>query len=223
MEDTELKNILETYNHKLEEAKVLNLQSWVLNLQCFETLQKQKARSKLKSLITFKTVAVGLGILWILFLGFVLYHSLKASTPFFVISISAVIAFTFAAIITYIYHIGLLAKINNSENVLKTQEGIAHLQLSTIHTTRILFLQTPFYCTFFWNTHWIVNSPASFWLVSFPIALIFTFASLWLFKNINIKNAHKKWFRILFNSPEWTSLVKANCFLEEIKSFKKDL
>ncbi|MGN6531285.1 MAG: hypothetical protein ACTHK0_06000 [Ginsengibacter sp.] len=41
MNDTELKNLLESYNHQLEEAKVLNLQSWVLNLQCFETLQKQ--------------------------------------------------------------------------------------------------------------------------------------------------------------------------------------
>ena len=40
MNDAELTNLLESYNHRLEEARVLNLQSWALNLQCFEALQK---------------------------------------------------------------------------------------------------------------------------------------------------------------------------------------
>ena len=223
MEDIQLKNLLEAYNHMLEEAKVLNLQSWVLNLQCFENLQKEKARSKLKSLITFKTLAVVLGILWVLFLGYLLYYSMEMSKVFFVISISAIILVTSVAIIVYLHHIALISKINKGENVLKAQETIARLKLSTIHITRILFLQTPFYCTFWWSTEMIVNKPAAFWLISFPIALLFTFASFWLYKNINIKNAHKKWFKVLFNSPEWTSFVRANDFLEEIETFKKHI
>lgn len=223
MEDAALKNILESYNHYLEETKVLNLQSWVLNIQCFEILQKQKAKSKLRALVTFKVVAILLGILWVLFLGYLLYHSFEISSIFFVISVGAIILITSMAIIVYAWQIVVIGKIDYGENVLKTQEKISLLKLSSIKITGILFLQTPFYCTFWWSIGMIVNNPVSFWLISFPVALIFTYSSIWLFKNISIKNANKKWFKILFNSPEWTSLVKANHFLEEINSFKNEI
>ena len=223
MNDTQLKNLLESYNNKIEEAKVLNLQSWVLNLRCFESLQKQKAKSKLKSLINFKIFAVVLGIIWILFLGFLFFHSLEMSTIFFLVSCGAIIIFTSIAIIVYLYHIVLISRINKSENIIKAQETIARLQLSTINITKILFLQSPFYCTFWWSTQMIIGSPLSFWLISFPIALLFALASIWLYRNISLTNVNKKWFKILFNSPEWTSLLKAHHFLEEIDAFKKEI
>jgi hypothetical protein len=223
MNDTELKNLLESYNHKLEEARVLNLQSWVLNLQCFETLQSQKAKSKLRSLLTFKVVAVILGVLWVIFLGYLLYHSLQMSKIFFVISAGAVMLFTILAIIVYTWQIVLIGKINNSNNVLDTQEKIVRLQLSTLNVTRILFLPAPFYCTFWWNMQMMTDSPLSFWLISFPVALFFILATVWLYRNISFKNVNKRWFKILFDSPEWTSLLKAKNFLEEIESFKRNM
>src|SRR6185312_4860079 len=91
MDETELQDLLKTYNQKLEEAKVLNLQSWVLNLQCFEALQKQKSKSKLRSLMNFKIVAVILGILWFLFLGYLLFYSMEIQKIFFLVSVAAII------------------------------------------------------------------------------------------------------------------------------------
>ena len=223
MDDVQLNNILESYNQKLEQAQVLNMQSWVLNVQCFETLQKNKAHSKLKALINFKLFAVGLGILWVVFLCYIFYFSLQRTSIFFLVSCGAVILFTSIAIIVYIHHIYLLSKINNSENVVSAQERISKLKLSTINISRILFLQSPFYCTFWWTTKMIVDAPFSFWFISFPVALLFTFASIWLYKNISIKNINKKWFKILFNSPEWNWLISANSFLDEINSFKKGI
>ncbi|MDE3185801.1 MAG: hypothetical protein KGM16_20505 [Bacteroidota bacterium] len=223
MEDLELKSLLASYNQKLEQANVLNLQSWVLNVKCFEDLQKQKATSKLKSLIAFKLLAIALGILWVLFLGNLFYFSLHSSKIFFTVSVGAIFVINLAAIIVYVNHIIEINKINNSESIIKAQESIARLQLSTINITRILFLQAPFYCTFWWNTNMIVNDPLRFWLISVPVALIFTLASLWLYKNISLKNANKKWFKVLFNSPEWKSLIKANNFLQEIETFKENM
>ena len=221
MEDAQLNQLLASYNHQLEEAKVLNLQSWVLNYKCFESIQSQKARSKIRALISFKMVAILLGIVWVSFLGYLLYYSLEISKIFFVISAGAIFLVTLAAIFVYAYHIVLISKINNSENVLKTQETIARLQLSTINIVRILFLQAPFYCTFWWTMTMIENSPTAFWLISVPIALLFTFGSIWLYKNISMKYVEKKWFKILFNSPEWTTLSRAAAFLDEINDFKK--
>lgn len=222
MEDAELKDLLESYNHKLEEARVLNLQSWVLNFQCFESIQTRKAKSKLKSLLAIKIVGIILGLVWVLFLGFLIYYSLVFSKIFFVISVGMILLFSLIAIIVYIKHIILINKIIKSDSVIKTQEEIARLQLSTINIVKILFLQTPFYCTFSWSFQWIENDPASFWLISFPITLAFTAASIWLYKNISYKNVNKKWFKILFRS-EWTLLAKANTFLTEIENFKKDI
>jgi hypothetical protein len=34
---------------------------------------------------------------------------------------------------------------------------------------------------------------------------------------------NKKWFKILFGSPEWTSVIKAMEFMKEIELFKQDL
>ncbi len=223
MEDLELKTLLASYNQKLEEAKVLNLQSWVLNVKCFEDLQKQKAKSKLDSLIAFKFLAIGLGVLWGLFLGNLLYFSLQTSKIFFTVSVGAIFLTNLAAIIVYVIHIVEINKINNSESIITAQERIARLKLSTINIVRILFLQSPFFCTFWWTTSMIVNEPLRFWLISFPIALIFTLAAIWLYKNISLKNVNKKWFKILFNSPDWKSLTKANGFLKEIETFKKNL
>ena len=223
MDDIQLKNILDSYNQKLEQARVLNMQSWVLNLQCFESLQKNKAHSKLKSLKVFKLFAVALGILWVIFLGYIFYFSLYTTSIFFLVSCGAVILFTSIAIIVYIHHIYLITRINNSESVVRAQEKISKLKLSTINISRILFLQSPFYCTFWWTTKMIVDSPLSFWLISFPVAMLFAFASIWLYRNISLKNINKKWFKILFNSPEWNWLISANSLLEEINSFKKEI
>ncbi len=223
MEDLELKKLLASYNQNLEEAKVLNLQSWFLNVKCFEDLQKQKAKSKLNSLIVFKLLAIGLGILWILFLGNLFYFSLHTSKIFFTVSVGIILIVNLVAIIVYVNHIVEINKINNSESVIKAQERIVRLKLSTVNITRILFLQTPFYCTFWWSNSMIINYPLRFWLISFPIALLFAAASVWLYKNISLKNVNKKWFKVLFNSPDWKSLIKANGFLQEIETFKKNL
>jgi len=223
MDDIQLNNILESYKQKIEQAQVLNRQFWVLNFQCFESLQKGKAGKKLKSLINFKLFAVGLGVLWVFFLSYLFYFFLDKASIFFVISCGTIIFFNLLAIIVYLHHVNLISKINNSESVIIAQERITNLKLSTLNITRILFLQAPFYCTFWWTINMIVDSPFSFWFISFPVALIFTFVSIWLYRNISMKNVNKKWFKILFNSPEWNSLEGANSFLEEIQVFKKEI
>ena len=63
MQDKELDELLTAYNHKLEEARLLNLQSWVLNLQNYTYQQKQRANDKLGKLKLQKKILVLLGII----------------------------------------------------------------------------------------------------------------------------------------------------------------
>lgn len=222
MEDIELKNLWKEYDRKIEEAKIINMQSWVVNFKTFEYLQTEKAKSKLHSLSRFKRWAIFAGLLWIAFLVFLIVKSFEFSKIYFVGSLSAIVVFNIIAIVVYIQHIILIDQIDNSENLIEAQEKAAKLQASTLQITRILFLQTPFYSTFFWSQGMINANPSAFFLISVPITLFFVFASFWLYRNINYRNVNKKWFKILFSSKEWTSVTKAIKFMEEIEAFKKE-
>jgi len=198
------------------------MQSWMLNIRTYEDLQTQKAKSKLNSLGSFKKRVIIAGVLLIAFLLFLILNSLKLSNIFFVSSLSAIVVFNIIAIVVYIRQILLINDIDNSESLTEAQEKTAKLQASTLQITRILFLQTPFYSTFFWNPEMITSNPVKFFLITLPVSLLFLFLSIWLFRNINYKNMEKKWFRVLFGSSEWTSVVQAIKFMNEIEEFKKE-
>ena len=69
----------------------------------------------------------------------------------------------------------------------------------------------------------IASSWTAFFLISLPIALFFVFVSIWLYRNINYKNADKKWFKMIFSSKEWTSVIKAIKFMKDIEDFKREV
>lgn len=223
MQDQELDELLNTYNHKLEEARLLNLQSWMLNLQNYTYQQKQKANNKLSNLSLQKKILVVLGILYGLGLLFLAVNSITYQKIFFCTCTAAIGIITLYAVVVYIQQLYWINKFSNEENIVEAQEKLVKLQDSTISVTRILFLQMPFYCLFFVSPAMIAGSPAAFFFITLPIALLFAFASVWLYRNIHIRNINKKWFSILFGSSEWTHLVQSQRFLDDIEEFKNEI
>jgi hypothetical protein len=61
----------------------------------------------------------------------------------------------------------------------------------------------------------------AFWHIAFPVTLLLAAGSIWLYRNIDIRNADKKWFRLLFSGKEWTSVIRAMKYLGEIEEHKK--
>jgi cation transport ATPase len=151
MEDIELKEMWNSYNQSIEEAKILNLQSWAVTIKTFEYLQIHKAKSKLSSLSAIKKRAVVVGMLWIFFLGLLVYGN-QLQNLYFSVSLTMLIFFSIAAIAVYLKHIYMLNKINYSENLIDAQKKLTELQTSSINVFRVLWLQMPFYTTFFWST-----------------------------------------------------------------------
>lgn len=212
MEDTTLLNLWKAQEKKLDKAMALNL-------FMLESMQKQKVQSKLNGLARFKTGAVILGIVWCLFLALLIYGN-KFENIYFSTSISAILVFNILAVIVYIKHISLIRTIDYSQTITDTQQKLSRLQASTFNT-RFLFLQTPFYTTWFWSTNMIMGSAIKFWLISVPVALLFTILAIWLFRNLVPEKMNKKWVRKLIKStPEHTSIIEAQNFLNEIDEFK---
>ena len=218
MVDIELKKMWDASNKQLEQARILNLQSRALSTKTFESLQKHKAQSKLNGLSTFKNWMIALGIIWVLFLVLLVAGD-RFKHLYFSTSIAVIAAFNIYAVAAYIKQVILINQINYESSLVDTQKKLTELQISTINIVRILFLQAPFYTTFYWNTQWMLTD-IKFWLITFPISLLLFLASLWLYRNISFKNAGKKWFRLLMGGREWASIIEAKRYLEEIEEFK---
>ena len=220
MEDINLENMWKEYDRKMEEVRILNLQSWVVSMQTFEYLQIHKTKTTLHSLGRFKVVAIVIGLVWIAFLGLLVYGN-AWKNMYFSCSLILLMLFSILAIAVYIKQILLIWQINYGESITTTQQKLEELQFSTIRFVRILWLQMPFYTTWFWNSDWIMHDTLNFVLIQLPITFFFVFLSIWLYRNITVKNAGKRWFRILLGNKEWGSVVRATNYLQEIEEFKK--
>jgi hypothetical protein len=209
----ELKSLWQAYDKKLE-------RTLALNLHLVREIQTQKAKSAIRSMRGIKVFTLLAGILWVLVLGVLVFNSLQFERIFLVVSAGMIMVFNIVAIAAYIRHLVLMSRISNSESVVQTQKQLAMLQASTISVTRILFLQAPFYTTFWFTPAMLGNT--WFWAVAVPVTALFTFGAVWMYRNITLKNAGKRWFRWLFSGKEWTPVEKARAFLREIDEFERD-
>lgn len=215
MQDINLSEIWKAQDEKLD-------RTLKLNLYIIDSLQKQKVRSKLGALATFKLVVAILGIIWVVFLGILIYGNWFQNL-YFTISVAAIFIFNVIAVVVYLKHFILLKTINYSESITNTQQKLARLQVSTINIVRILILQTPFYTTWFWTQQQVMHDPR-FWYISFPATMIFVAFTVWLYLSISPGNMkEKKWVSRFMNiGMEYKSVTQARNFLAELEEFKKD-
>jgi len=192
-----------------------------LNMLLLEERQLGKARSKMNRMTTGKIVTIVLGIAWALLLG-VLAVAGSVVNLYFAISMAAICMLNLVAVSIYIQQVVMILRINYGKGIVETQQKLAKLQLSTLTIPRILFLQLPFWTTFTWQQSPVFFSQWQFWLIYFPLLLMFTYAAVWLFINIRITNKSKKWFGLLFRGPAWDPIMEAQEFLEEMEAFKKE-
>lgn len=221
MEDTTLKDLWAEYGNQIEESKVLNMQSWALNLQCREMIQSQKAKSKLRTVFAGRVAGIIIGFIWVWFLGILVYY-VNFRNLFFSISVGAIFLFNVVAVINYIRHLVMIGQINYSNSITDTQQKLSSLQAATINDNRFLLLQFPFYTTWFYSLQWIHSDPLSFWLIAVPVSIAFAILGIFLYINCSQKNLHKPWVRALMNGSGFRSVTKALDFINEIDEYKKD-
>lgn len=211
MED--LLQLWKQYDEKLE--KTLSL-----NQKIIAELQQQKAKKALKPARNYKIIAVLVGIVYVAMIVYFLYYLGPFASIFIKLSIGIHLLVTVLAIGMYMNQLVLIRQIDCSENVIQMQQKLARLQTSTIKVIGICFLQLPVFATWNITIKMITETPLNFWLIQMPIVALFTFAGVWLFKNVDIKNMDKKWFKIMFYGVEWSSILKSGKFLREIESFE---
>jgi len=215
MED--LKEMWQSYHQKLEDVLLINKQQT-------EEISTLKAQSFISSMKPIKIFTIVIGILWVLFVDYIVFHlfmyAFNSVSIFFLVSAGLQSLITKIAIGVYLYQMYLIHSVDISNSIIKTQEQITRLQSSTLWVTRILFLQLPLWTTFYWGNYVFEN----IWVFLFQISItaLFTYMAVWLFLNIKKENKDKKWFLLIFKGKEWTPLLNAMEALEQIEDFKTE-
>jgi hypothetical protein len=214
MENIEIINLWKQYDEKLEK-------SLSLNQKIITELQQQKAKNALKPARNYKVLVVFIGIIYSALVGYFLYHLSPLASIFINLSVGIHLLIMVIAVGMYIRQLVLISEIDRSENILHMQQKMAKLQSSTLKVIGICFLQFPVFATWNIRLELIEENPLMFWLVQMPIVALLTYIGIWFYRNINIKNMDKRWFRMMFYGVEWSSIIKSGKFLKEIESFEK--
>ena len=215
MDNLEIINLWKQYDERLE--KTLSL-----NHKLITELQQQKAKNALKPARNYKIIAILVGLVYAAMIAFFLYHLHPIASIFINVSVLIHLAITLIAIGMYVHQLVLISEIDRSENVIAMQQKMAKLQSSTIRVIGICFLQFPVFATWNINLELIYERPLAFWCIQVPVVALFTYIGIWFFKNINIKNIDKRWFRMMFWGAEWSSILKSGKFLKEIENFEAE-
>ncbi len=208
MEETDVKKLWQLYDNKLEK-------SLTLNHKIIREIQSQKAENSINSFRKTQVLGILAGILWIVFLGFLVLNSLDKI--YFAISAGAILLFNVYAVVAYIWTVVIINGINIAGNITETQQKLTLLQNSFTKIGRVLILQAPFYCTFWYTDELVAHGGTTFWLIQLLVVSFFTGISIYLYRQLTPENNHKKWVRAIGDSK----LRKAIEFLNEIEEFKK--
>lgn len=218
MDELELKKLWQTTSDKLEE-------NFVINKKNTEDITQIKVHNLLSSMKPIKIFTLLVGVLWVgiggVALSSIYLNSFSEANKFFLFSASIQVGLTAMALFVYLYQLITIHQIDITDPILRTQEKLSNLKISTLWITRILFLQLPVWTTFWWNKTMLTDWSVLQWIMTLFFTLLFTVIAIWLFLNIKYENRNKKWFQLIFSGKEWTPLMKSMQLLEQVEEYRK--
>ena len=213
MEELDIKQLWHAYDLKLEK-------SLQLNYRIMSEMQTQKAESNISSFRRNQVAGVVIGILWVLFLVF--WTIIGHSNIYFAGSMGIIALFNIFAVATYIRHLALLDQVNVADNITGAQQKLATIQASLSNSGRIMILQAPFWCTFWYNQQLVDHADAMFWIINLTVVAFFITLSVYLYNKLTYKNIHIKWVKAFMEGFGGKKLIKAMEFMNEIENYKKE-
>lgn len=189
-----------------------------------QTLIKQNLDAQVKSALAglkpVRILGIVIGILWSIFLTIVLIWSWRHSNWFFKSSFILLIGSYIIAIIMYIYHLLLMYSFDNSQAIALAQEKLSKLVHSNLKTMGVLWLALPAYSMWYMSDAWMNTHPSSFWFIQTPIVILQAMIGIWLYRNLDLKNADKKWFKWIITKGEFAKIAQAQDLLNQIKAIE---
>jgi hypothetical protein len=213
MEELDIKQLWQAYDAKLE-------RSLQLNQKIIKEIQTQKAESNINAFKRNQVAGVVVGILWVLFLVF--WTIVGYRNIYFAGSMGLIALFNIFAVATYIRHLALLSQVNITDSITDAQQKLATIQSSLNNSGRIMILQAPLWCTFWYNQQLVEHGGATFWLINLAVVSFFVILSVYLYQKLTYKNIHIKWVKAFIEGFGGKKLIKAMEFLNDIEEYKTE-
>ena len=217
MENIDFINIWKEQNTKIDQALALNK-------KLLREIVDGKAQSALRSLKLLKSTLLFFGIIYLAVLGglfFFAFSHYSQAWNYFIVSISAIFVINLIAVIAYSKHLVWLSEINYDGSIANIQQKLSELQLSIIQHTRIMYLQTPFFTTFYLSSNWFPQlTPWPYFLFQLVLTGVTIYSSLWVYRNMTIDNLGNKLVKNLLNGSGRETVQKAMDFYKEIEDYK---
>jgi hypothetical protein len=213
MEELDIKQLWHAYDLKLEK-------SLQLNQKIMNELQAQKAETNISSFRRNQVAGVVFGILWVLFLVF--WTIIDHRNIYFAGSMGIIALFNIFAVATYIRHLALLDQVNVADKITVAQQKLATIQASLSNSGRIMILQTPFWCTFWYSQQLVDHGGSTFWIINLTVVALFIGLSVYLYNKLIYKNIHIKWVKAFIEGFGGKKLIKAMEFMKEIEDYKME-
>lgn len=219
MNENELKLLWQTSNDKLEKNLVINKKNT-------HDLKKIKVYNILGSMKPIKIFILLVAILWVgigtIVLSSIYVNGFSEANKFFLFSASIQICLTAVALFIYVYQLITIYQVDITDEIIRTQEKLANLKISTLWVTRVLFLQLPVWTTFWWSETMLKDWSIFQWSIALLFTSSFTFIALWLFSNIRYENRNKKWFKFIFRGKEWQPIIQSMKLLNQIQKYQEE-
>lgn len=213
MNELELKNIWKAYDKKLESLLHINYEQ-------LKTIESERAESKIRSFVRGHLAVMLLGMLWIGLLVFLAWH--MRDNLYFSVSVGCIILFNVFAVAAYLRHIVIVTGIDVAGNVVETQQQLARVNTSYINVGRILLLQTPFYCTWWYTSELVQDAGVLFWTIQAVVVFALTAFVLYLFVKLSPNNKQDHWARRVDGFFGASQLQNAIAFLDKVEQFKQE-
>eukprot|EP01133_Synstelium_polycarpum_P016544 gene16544-19659_t len=213
MNELDIKQLWQAYDAKLE-------RSLQLNEKIIKEIQTQKAENNISSFRRSQVTGVVIGLLWVLLLVFLTIAG--AQNIYFAGSMGIIALFNILAVATYIRHLALLDQVNIADNITGAQQKLATIQVSLNNVSRIMILQAPLWCTFWYSQQLVDHAGLTFWLINLAVVSCFVVLSVYLYQKLSYKNIHIKWVKAFVESFGGKKLSSAMEFLHDIEAYKAE-
>jgi len=219
MEEQDIINLWKAQNVKIE-------QTLAINKQLLKEVVTQKARSAVSTFNRSKGWGIISFVIYLVILGNILAYAIRHYSPglnYFIVSFAAIILINIKGLSDYIKHLVWVNAINYEGSITDIQEKLTKVQLSVVKHVRVMFLQLPFWTTFYLSSNWFPRDMGWGYLV-FQALLTgsFAYAAWWLYTNQTIANLDKRWFRKLIAGSGGASIMQALIVYKEIEEFKQE-
>ena len=218
MEDNYLKQLWDGTNNPTDHFLELDVAT-------FEKMQRRKANVLLHKLIVPKLTGILLGMGWTAFMVILVYLSLRYShfsvgQLFFTVSLSIIAIITAIAVALYVKDLFTIWQIDRSASVANTQQKMLELQCSIIRSVRIMWLQLPFYTTWYLNTDLLLHGSLLFWIIQTLLGGASVWLAVWLFHHLRLDKLEAGKARGFLKGYGLSSVVQAIDYMREIERFK---